>query len=257
MSARPVLGVICCDRVVGPEHMQTVANRYVAAAMQYADAAALLIPSMPALMQGREVVDRLDGLLLTGSPSNVEPSRYGQGDAADAAGPYDRNRDTMMADLVAGMLARKRPTFGICRGLQELNVVFGGTLRRDMSRSADLLLHHAPDGADLDAMFAHEHAVDLVPGGLLHSAMRTDTLRVNSVHYQGVDQLGSDLIVEARAADGVVEAFSAQVDDAQVLAVHWHPEWNTDRNPQSQAFFHMLGRALRGEPVALESRTNP
>ena len=143
--ARPVLGIICCTRTVGQDEAQAVMNRYVTAAMAHADCAALLVPSLPALMDAAEVAPRLDGLLLTGSPSNVAPARYGEGDAADAEGPFDAARDEMTAALVEACLAGGKPVFGICRGLQELNVIFGGTLRRDMSRADAPLPHHAPD----------------------------------------------------------------------------------------------------------------
>lgn len=247
MSARPVLGVTCCTRWVGAEYAQAVINRYVMAAMQWGDVAALLVPALPDLMSAREVAPRLDGLLLTGSPSNMEPHRYDEADAADAEGPFDPGRDVMSADLIRAMLDLGRPVLGVCRGFQEINVAFGGTLRRDTSRHPDLIAHHAPPEAPLDDMFAHEHEVSLAPDGLLRRAMGRDRLRVNSVHYQGVGRLGEGLKIEAQAPDGVVEAVSARVGPAPVVAVQWHPEWRTAENPDSQAFFRLLGRALRGE----------
>jgi putative glutamine amidotransferase len=249
MSARPVAGVICCTRTVGIEPAQAVMNRYVAGAMKYADAAALLVPSMPELMKASEVAARLDGLMLTGSPSNMDPALYGQ-DVPDAPGPFDAARDTMTADLIKAMLDLGRPVFGVCRGFQEINVAFGGTLRRDMSDQGASLPHHAPDEVDFNGMFDHEHTVDLTPRGVLATAFGAETATVNSVHYQGVDQLGDGLLVEARAPDGVVEAVSAKVNGAPVLAVQWHPEWKPERNPQSQAFFQVFGRALRGAPLS-------
>jgi putative glutamine amidotransferase len=256
-APRPVLGIACCTRTVGTEPAQAVMNRYVVHALRYADVAGLLVPALPELMSAREVAPRLDGLLLTGSPSNIEPGRYGQADARDAEGPYDPGRDTMTADLIAAMLDLGKPVFGICRGLQELNVAFGGTLRRDASRADELISHHAPDEAAFDAMFAHEHPVTLTPGGVLSQGLSRASLSVNSVHYQAIDTLGAGLTVEAAAPDGVVEAVSARVGDAQVLAVQWHPEWRTDANPDSQAFFRLLGRVLRGEPVQSDERTPP
>src|SRR3546814_2633575 len=95
---RPVVGIVCCNRTIGHDQAQAVMERYMTAAMEHADVAALLIPSLPALMTAREVAPRIDGLLLTGSPSNVEPERYGEGDAADAEGPYDPDRDTMRSE---------------------------------------------------------------------------------------------------------------------------------------------------------------
>jgi putative glutamine amidotransferase len=251
---RPVAGIICCTRTVGIEPAQAVMNRYVAGAMRYADAAALLVPSMPELMKASEVAARLDGLMLTGSPSNLDPALYGE-EIGDAPGPFDPARDTMTADLIKAMLDLGRPVFGVCRGFQEINVAFGGTLRRDMAASRDLITHHAPDEVDFEGMFDHLHPVDLTPGGVLAEAFGTERAVVNSVHYQGVDRLGQDLTVEARAEDGVVEAVSATVNGAPVLAVQWHPEWKPAANPQSQTFFQLFGRALRGSPliVAQES----
>ena len=254
MSTRPVIGISCCTRTIGTEHAQSVMNRYVVHALRYADVAGLLVPALPDLMSPREVAPRLDGLLLTGSPSNVEPARYGQADAPDAEGPYDAGRDVMTAGLIEAMLVLGKPVFGICRGLQEINVAFGGTLRRDASRQDDLIAHHAPDDATFDAMFAHEHAVSLTAGGLLNRGLGREALSVNSVHFQAIDTLGAGLSAEALAPDGIVEAVSAKVGGAQVLAVQWHPEWRTEANPDSQAYFRLLGRVLRGEGVSTEQR---
>jgi putative glutamine amidotransferase len=257
MSAapRPVVGVVCCTRAIGTEHAQAVINRYIAGALKYADVAGLLVPALPELMRAREVAPRLDGLLLTGSPSNVEPDRYGEGGAEDAEGPFDPGRDAMSTDLIQAMIELGRPVFGICRGLQELNVAFGGGLRRDASRCGDLIAHHAPAEASFEHMFAHEHDVTLTPGGVLSRALGRQALRVNSVHYQAVGRLGSGLSIEAEAPDGLVEAVSGQVNGAPILAVQWHPEWRTDANPDSQAFFRLLGRALRGETFQCDPRT--
>jgi putative glutamine amidotransferase len=254
-APRPVVGIACCTRTIGTEPAQAVMNRYVAHALRYADAAGLLVPALPGLMSAREVAPRLDGLLLTGSPSNVAPERYDQGDAEDAEGPFDPGRDAMTAGLIEAMIELGKPVFGICRGLQELNVAFGGALRRDTSRHPDLIAHHAPDEAPFDAMFAHEHQVALTPGGVLNRGLGRDSLTVNSVHFQGVGRLGAGLTVEAQAPDGVVEAVSANVNGAPILAVQWHPEWRTDANPDSQAFFRLLGRALRGQAVTTDART--
>lgn len=244
MAARPVLGIIACNRTVGSEVAQVVINRYATAAMRHADCAALIIPSLPDYMKAGEVVGRLDGVLLTGTPSNVEPARYG--DPAAGEGPFDPARDRMMLELVEAVIAAQRPLFGICRGFQEINVALGGTLRRDTSANEHLLHHHAPDGVAFDAMFDHRHKVDLVEGGLLASAYDALSLDVNSVHYQGVGELAAGLQVEARAPDGLVEAYSARPNGAPLLAVQWHPEWATDDNGQSQTYFHLLGQALRG-----------
>lgn len=248
MANRPVLGVTSCNRTVEYQAAQAVMTRYLVSAIKYADAAALLVPAMPELMHAKEVAPRLDGLLLTGTPSNLDPKRYGV-IVDDAPGPFDPARDEMTAHLIEAMIDDGKPVFGICRGFQELNVAFGGTLRRDMAENPDLIPHHAPSQKTFAEYFEHIHPVNLVEGGVLERAYKTESIEVVSVHYQGVDKLGAGLNVEATAPDGVVEAISAEINGAPILAVQWHPEWKAHENPQSQTFFKLLGRALRREPI--------
>lgn len=245
MIARPVLGVIACNRIVGAESAQAVMDRYIRAAMIYADVAALIVPSLPDLMSAVEVAPRLDGILLTGTPSNVAPTRYGDSDTGE--GPFDEGRDEIALSMVDRMIEAQKPVFGICRGFQEINVALGGTLRRDTSASDELIRHHAPDGFAFDAMFDHRHAVELAEGGMLATAYAKPALEVNSVHYQGIGKLADGLSVEARAPDGLIEAYSARPNGAPLLAVQWHPEWGTEDDPDSQTYFRLLGKALRGE----------
>ena len=244
MNLRPVLGIIACNRIVGTEAAQAVMERYIRAAMTYADVAALIVPSLPDLMTAAEVAPRLDGILLTGSPSNVATARYGetQGD-----GPFDEARDEIALSMVGRMIDAQKPVFGICRGFQEINVALGGTLRRDTSESEELIRHHAPDDVSFNAMFDHRHPVELADGGMLADAYAKTALNVNSVHYQGIGRLADGLSVEARAPDGLVEAYSARPNGAPLLAVQWHPEWGTENDADSQTYFHLLGKAIRGE----------
>ena len=244
MTARPVLGIIACTRTVGTEPAQAVMERYIRSAMSYADVAALIIPSLPDLMSAEEVAPRLDGVLLTGSPSNIAGARYAD---EGGEGPFDAGRDEIALSMVGRMVDLGRPVFGICRGFQEINVALGGALRRDTSVSDELIRHHAPDGVSFDAMFDHLHPVHLAEGGMLAKAYGKPELTVNSVHYQGIGRLADGLAVEARAPDGLVEAYSARIGTAPVVAVQWHPEWKTADNPESQTFFRLLGQAMRGE----------
>jgi putative glutamine amidotransferase len=242
---RPVLGIIACNRQVGTEPAQAVMERYIRAAMTYADVAALIVPSLPDLMSAAEVAPRLDGILLTGTPSNVAPERYGE--EVEGDGPFDQGRDEIALSMVDRMIDAHKPVFGICRGFQEINVALGGTLRRDTSASDELIRHHAPDGVSFDAMFDHRHAVQLADGGMLSAAYAKPALEVNSVHYQGIGKLADGLSIEARAPDGLIEAYSARPNGAPLLAVQWHPEWATENDPDSQTYFQLLGKALRGQ----------
>ncbi|WBO21209.1 gamma-glutamyl-gamma-aminobutyrate hydrolase family protein [Sphingomonas abietis] len=248
---RPLIGISADTRAYGEETAQLVIERYMEAVIRHAGVDAVLIPARPDLIDAKSVAARLDGLLLTGSPSNVAPARYG--DASDGDGPFDPGRDEMTARLIAAMIDRARPVLGICRGFQELNVAFGGTLARDLGAEGRPLSHHAPDGVPLPDMFGHRHDVILTPGGVLARAFGRERLAVNSVHFQGVGRLGEGLSIEAQAPDGVVEAISASPNRAPILAVQWHPEWQTDRDAASQGIFHIFGRALRGEdPISAD-----
>ncbi|WP_443750303.1 gamma-glutamyl-gamma-aminobutyrate hydrolase family protein [Asticcacaulis solisilvae] len=246
-SKKPVVGIMACNRTVGVENAHAVMERYVRAAVLFGDCHALLIPPMTEGFSSGAITERLDGLMLTGSPSNIGAQRYGQ-DGGE--GPFDDGRDTVSLAMIECMVTMGKPVFGICRGFQEINVVLGGSLRRDVGRRmGSALSHHAPDSAGFDAMFDHHHPVDLVPGGVLAGVYERPRISVNSVHYQGIDKLGEGLTVEARAPDGLIEAVSANIGGSQVLAVQWHPEWHTASHPDSQVFFHLMGCALRGVPM--------
>lgn len=245
MTSRPVLGMICCRRSVGTEHAQAVMERYLYGAAPHIDAIPMLIPSLPQLVDATEIAARIDGLMLTGSPSNLEPRRYGE-EVPGAAGPFDPNRDAMAMALADAIMAAGKPVFGICRGFQELNVHFGGTLARDLSAPSRALKHHADDDVSFADMFEHRHVVRLEDGSALLEAIGIRDIEVNSVHYQGVERLGKGLRIEARAPDGVVEAFSTTARGAPILAVQWHPEWKPEADENSRKIFGLMGRVLRG-----------
>ena len=238
---RPLIGIICCNRQIGSETAQAVMNRYVHAVARHAAADAVLLPALEPGQDIANIVRRLDGVLLTGSLSNLEPTRSG---AADGTGPYDPHRDHLAAELLAAAARHDKPLFGICRGLQEINVALGGTLRADLSAISGL--HHAPADVGFDAMFDHAHDVALAPGGVLAATLGVSALSVSSVHFQGITALAPGLAVEATAPDGLIEAVSGRSGSALLLGVQWHPEWNADTNAHSRAFFALLGEAARG-----------
>ncbi|ESQ76616.1 gamma-glutamyl-gamma-aminobutyrate hydrolase family protein [Asticcacaulis sp. AC402] len=253
MTDKPVIGIMACNRMVGVENAHAVMERYVRAATDYGNCHALLIPPIG---QGgaRGLTRRLDGLMLTGSPSNLQPHLYG---SDSCAGPFDTGRDAVSLAMIECMITIGKPVFGICRGFQEINVVLGGTLRTDVGYGGnDMIAHHAPDEVSFDGMFDHGHEVSLTSGGVLRAVFGADRIRVNSVHYQGIDKLGDGLSVEARSDDKLVEAFSANIGGCQVLAVQWHPEWQVERYPQSQTFFRLMGKALRGESIAMPAEVH-
>lgn len=234
-----MIGVVCCNEVAD-RPIQAVATRFINPLVQYANATVLLVPAVADALDARSLATRLDGLLLTGSRSNVAGDRYGGVDVA--ADTLDLDRDTVAFDLAAQMIEAGRPVFGICRGLQELNVLFGGTLT-DAEAG-----HHRENGdaTAYETLFDHVHDVALQTGGLLETAMLRSTVTVTSVHRQGIDRLGTGLNVEAIAADdGLIEAFSARPCGGDVIAVQWHPEWDVAVSDASRAFFSLIGRSLR------------
>lgn len=241
-SAKPVIGVISCNRTVDDEPAYTVKSRYVDAVWRYADAVPLICPSLADASDAATVVARLDAILLTGSSSNIEPSRYG---ASIGRTPFDPARDGMSAALIAAAMAVGKPVFGICRGLQEINVALGGTLKDQRDEGAVGLQHHAADGVSLDAMFGHGHGVVPVAGTTMERIAGGRAMAVNSVHYQSIDALGQGLLVNATAEDGVVEAVSSLPGATPILAVQWHPEWQPDGRPHDLAFWQELGRMTR------------
>ncbi|BCA61523.1 peptidase C26 [Sphingomonas sp. HMP9] len=209
-----MIGVLCCNEVVD-RPIQAVATRFVEPLVRYAGATVLLVPAVADAMDTRALAARLDGLLLTGSRSNVAGARYGKSDAVDDA--LDLERDAVALELAGRMIEAGRPVFGICRGLQELNVLFGGTLTDALDDG-----HHrsTEDTTAYETLFDHVHDVSLLSGGMLAAAIAESTILVTSVHRQGIDRLGEGLSVEAHAvSDGLVEAFSARPCGGDVLAV--------------------------------------
>jgi putative glutamine amidotransferase len=243
---KPIVGVLCCNEVAD-RPIQAVASRFIEPLSRIAGATVLLVPALADVLDAAALAGRLDGLLLTGSRSNVAADRYG-GDIAPHDGRLDRERDAVALALADRMIEAGRPVFGICRGLQELNVLFGGTLSTELAPGR----HHRPEpDLPFDALFNHSHDVRLSAGGLLATATGCGTMTVNSVHHQGIDRLGTGLEVEAVATeDGLIEAFSANPCGAPVLAVQWHPEWDGASCRTGKAFFGLLGRALRGEQAS-------
>lgn len=243
---RPVIGVIACAREVEGEPAQAVKLRYLDAVERFADAVPVIVPTNQPPANAADIVARLDAILLTGSNSNIAPSHYGSDQPAQA--PTDIGRDDFGQALIRAAVTAAKPVFGICRGLQEINVAFGGTLR-DLRYSIGPDLHHAPTEAALDETFAFAHRIELAPSGILHRFAEADTLIVNSVHFQAIDRLAEGLVVNATGPGGVVEAISATGTAAPVFAVQWHPEWQPDGRRHDLAFWHYLGEAARARYI--------
>ena len=240
--ARPLIGIPADRRIVGKHPFHMVGEKYARAVLEAAGAAPLLIPALAEELGFDELLERLDGLLFTGSPSNVEPHRY-QGKPSDPGTLHDPARDATTLPLIRKAVQSGVPVFGICRGFQEMNVAFGGTLHQKLHEIPGHLDHRDDESQPLEVQYGPAHEITLEPGGVLRSLATVDRIRVNSLHSQGIEHLGGELAVEARAPDGVIEAFRVARAPRFALAVQWHPEWHVMKNPFSRALFAAFGQA--------------
>ena len=243
-TVRPLIGIPADRRMVGAHPFHMVGEKYARAVLDAAQAAPLLIPSLAEELRFDELLERLDGMLFTGSPSNVEPHLY-QGAPSSPGTLHDPARDATTLPLIRKAVQAGVPVFGICRGFQEMNVAFGGTLHQRLHELPGYLDHRDDESQPLEVQYGPAHDVVLEPGGVLRSLASADRIRVNSLHSQGIDRLGGELAVEARAPDGVVEAFRVRSAQRFALAVQWHHEWQVMANPFSRALFAAFGQASR------------
>lgn len=238
-----MIGIPADRRILGPHPFHCVGEKYIAAVADAAEAVPVLLPSIgPRDLD--DLLRDLDGILLTGSPSNVEPHRY-DGPASDPGTLHDAHRDETTLPLIPRAVELGLPLFAVCRGFQEMNVAFGGKLWQKVQDEPGMRDHREDKDQPLEVQYAPAHAVELVRGGFLHGLAGTDRVMVNSLHSQGVHVLGRDLEIEARAPDGLIEAFRVRNAPGFTLAVQWHPEWQVLKNPFSHAMFAAFGAAAR------------
>ena len=230
--------------MVGPHPFHMVGEKYARAVLEAADALPLLIPSFGEELRLDELVQRLDGILFTGSPSNVEPRHY-DGTPSEPGTLHDPERDATTLPLIRKAVQAGIPVFGVCRGFQEMNVAFGGTLHQKVHEVPGYDDHRDDTSLPLEVQYGPAHDVILEPGGLLRAMAGSDRVQVNSLHSQGIDQLAPGLVVEARATDGLIEAFHVRNAPRFAVAVQWHPEWKVMTNPFSRALFAAFGAASR------------
>ncbi len=238
--------------MLGVHPFHAVGEKYICAVAEAAGAIPFLIPALPDLLSSEEILDRVDGIFFTGSPSNVEPHRYA-GTPSEPGTLHDPHRDAITLPLIPGAVRAGVPVFGVCRGFQEMNVAFGGTLHQKLHEVSGFLDHRDDDSQPLEVQYAPAHEVILEAGGLLRSLAGTDKVRVNSLHSQGVDRLAAGLIPEARAPDGVIEAFRVKDAPRFAVAVQWHPEWHVMNNALSRALFAAFGAASRERALTKNS----
>ncbi|MEP7280927.1 MAG: gamma-glutamyl-gamma-aminobutyrate hydrolase family protein [Rubrivivax sp.] len=239
---RPVVLLPACNRMLGDHPFHIVGRKYVEA-VRLAGALPLVVPrAEPAELDA--LLALADGVLLTGSPSNVHPGRFGEA-VHDPALPLDPERDDWVLALLPHILARGLPLLAICRGAQELNVALGGTLHQAVHVVAPYADHRADDGSPAELQYGAAHAMQPVPGGLLAAIVGSAPFDVNSLHGQAIARLADGLRAEGHAPDDLVEAFTQPDAPGFNLALQWHPEWRAHDNPESRKLFAAFGQAVR------------
>jgi putative glutamine amidotransferase len=237
ISYTSVVGVPACTKLISGYIQHATPARYGAALMAAADAIPLLIPPEGEAMLS--ILDRLDGLLFDGSPSNVAPLRYGA-DFDATPDDHDPARDATTLPMIRAVLERGMPLLCICRGMQELNVALGGSLHQEIHKLPGRMDHRAGEGSR-EQLFRPKHFVEL--SGEMARISGADKIEVNSLHGQGIDQLADGLTVEAVAPDGTIEAVRVLEAGNFAIGVQWHPEWEVSHYADRQRLFAAFGAA--------------
>ena len=247
---RPVVGVIGSAHIVENRFAaQRAGERNLMAVHDVVGALPLIFAGDPALTDIDALLDAVDGVLLTGARANVHPEHFGV-DEHPSYEPYDRRRDALALPLVKACVARGVPLFGVCRGFQEMNVAFGGSLHPEIRELPGRLNHRMPrlpNGdihPDQDVVYGDRHDVRLTPGGVFATLLGRDTIRVNSLHGQGILEPGQRIVVEGVAEDGTIEAIRVADAPGFALGVQWHAEYNPQGNPINRALFEAFGAAV-------------
>lgn len=243
MTRLPLVGLPTDRKMIGPHPFLAAGEKYVRAVVEGAQAMPVLLPAMQPALALEQWLHTVDGIVLTGAVSNIEPHHYSD-EPSFEGNLLDPARDATSLPLVPLALRLQVPLLAICRGFQEVNVALGGSLYQKVHEQAGLLDHRENPDDPLEVQYAPAHAVHLTAGGVLEAVAGTGTVQVNSLHGQGVERLAPDLVVEARAPDGLIEAFRHPGANF-LLGVQWHPEWRVAENPFYLGIFQAFGDACR------------
>ena len=250
MTRRPVVGIIGNHLMVENRFaVQATGSRNLAAVAEVAGALPLIFGGDPKLTDIRDLLDTVDGIVLTGARANVHPTRFAT-EPDRRHEPYDEPRDAVALQLVEACVAEGVPLFGICRGFQEMNVAYGGSLHPEIRDIPGRINHRMPrleNGEihpDPEVVFADRHEVTLTPGGVFAGIFGRDTIRVNSLHGQGILEPGKRVLIEGTAEDSTIEAIRIEGARGFALGVQWHAEYDPQTNPINRALFEAFGEAV-------------
>jgi putative glutamine amidotransferase len=248
---KPLIGISCCTKQFGifgmPNH--AASDTYVRATDEVIGGVPVLLPANGPTADIETLLDRLDGIILTGSRSNVQPELYDGPPHAEGT-PEDPNRDGITLPLIRAAVARGVPLLAICRGFQELNVALGGSLHQRLQDLPDRMDHSTPMQPSSRIRQSKAHAIRVTPGGWLHRLAGSTEIAVNSLHNQGINQLAPGLVVEGTAPDGLIEAVRVAASEAgpaigYAVGIQWHPEYDWRTDTLSRAIFEQFGVAVR------------
>lgn len=244
-TAKPIIGLPACRIEERAMPFHRIGDKYIRAAAEGSGGLPLVIPAIGADALGIEaLLAPLDGLFITGSPSNVEPHLYG-GPASRPGTKHDPARDATTLPLIRRAVETGVPVLAVCRGIQELNVALGGTLHQNVHEVDGRFDHRSKPEEPHEKRYAPIHRVALAPGGVLAGLAGATEVTVNSLHAQAIDRLAPGLAVEATAEDGTIEAVRGTAGPGFVIGVQWHPEWRFWEDPFASALFAAFGAAAR------------
>jgi putative glutamine amidotransferase len=243
---RPLVGIPAniIDRPLREIPAHSASDHYISAIIGPVDAMPFLIPAMGDRCDFADIAERIDGLFLTGGRANIEPHYYA-GAPFPADEPVDPRRDATVLPLIRACVDKGVPVFGVCRGMQEVNVALGGSLHYRVHHVDGKLDHRMPRVGELADRFGPSHAVSLAPDGAFAELVECRETMVNSAHGQGVDRLAPGLAVEAMAPDGIIEGVRVEGAPAFAAAVQWHAEWGWQTHELSRVLFEEFGRAAK------------
>ena len=241
---QPLVAVTADRRMFDNYNWHAAPEQYLEALVAAADVMPVVVPSMGDRIDLDALLENVDGVLVTGSKSNVHPSHYG-GEASEENGPYDPDRDATTLPLIRKSIEAGIPLLAICRGIQELNVALGGSLATEIQNIEGRMDHRGADTDNRDDRFALKHTVRIAEGSCLAEIYGAGDITVNSVHRQATARLGAGLSVEAVAPDGTVEAVSVKDAPAFTVGVQWHPEYWVHSDDSSARIFAAFGAAVR------------
>jgi putative glutamine amidotransferase len=230
--------------------VQAAGMRNLEAVAEAADCFPIIVPGMPETGEIAELLDLCDGFLLTGGRANVHPSHYGE-EETEKHGSFDPGRDRVALPLITAAIDAGLPVFGVCRGIQEMNVALGGTLHPEVRELPGKMNHRMPPGEkDPEIIFRKRHKVSLTPGGEFATLLGCEEIVTNSLHGQAIINPGRGVVIEGDAEDGVVEAISVAHAKRFCLGVQWHAEYQAKEDPVSAALFRAFGDAAREAKAA-------